>query len=57
MLFLSLLAQRVSPSFALSLGMGGLERLVVYPLWLWTLGFGAYLMGESGCPAEMGTSG
>jgi hypothetical membrane protein len=57
MLFLSLLAQRVSPSFALSLGMGGLERLIVYPLWLWTLGFGTYLMGESSCTVEMGTSG
>jgi hypothetical membrane protein len=56
MLFLSLLAQRVSPSFALSLGMGGLERLIVYPLWLWTLGFGTYLMGESSCTVEMGTS-
>lgn len=47
MLVLSLLGQRVSSSFALGLGMGGMERLVVYPLWLWTLGFGAYLIGES----------
>lgn len=47
MLVLSLLGQRVSSSFALGLGMGGMERLVVYPLWFWTLGFGAYLIGES----------
>ena len=47
MLVLSLLGQRVSSSFALGLGTGGMERLVVYPLWLWTLGFGAYLIGES----------
>ena len=57
MLVLSLLGQRVSPSFALGLGMGGMERLVVYPLWLWTLGFGAYLMGESSATAEKGSSG
>jgi hypothetical membrane protein len=47
MLVLSLLGQRVSSSFALGFGTGGMERLVVYPLWLWTLGFGAYLIGES----------
>ena len=47
MLVLSLLGQRVSSSFVLGLGMGGMERLGVYPLWLWTLGFGAYLIGES----------
>ncbi len=57
MLALSLLGQRVSPCFALGLGMGGMERLVVYPLWLWTLGFGVYLMGESSYTAEMGSSG
>jgi hypothetical membrane protein len=58
MLVLSLLGQRVSRhSFVLGLGMGGMERLVVYPLWLWTLGFGAYLMGESKCTAETGSSG
>jgi hypothetical membrane protein len=57
MLVLSLLGQRVSSSFVLGLGLGGMERLVVYPLWLWTLGFGAYLMGESSDTAEMGGSG
>jgi hypothetical membrane protein len=57
MLVLSFLGQCVGSSFALGLGMGGLERLVVYPLWLWTLGFGAYLMGESSCNAEMCRSG
>lgn len=47
MLILSLLGQRVSSSFASGLGTGGMERLVVYPLWLWTLGLGAHLLGES----------
>jgi hypothetical membrane protein len=41
------LVQRVSSSFLLGFGSGGMERLIVYPLWLWTLGFGAYLMGQS----------
>jgi hypothetical membrane protein len=41
------LVQRVSPSFLLGFGLGGVERLIVYPLWLWTLGFGAHLMGQS----------
>ena len=54
MLILSLLGQRVSSSFTLGLGMGGMERLVVYPLWLWTLGFGAYLIGESSDTAITG---
>lgn len=41
------LVQRVSPSFLLGFGLGGVERLIVYPLWLWTLGLGAHLMGQS----------
>ncbi|MBE3117000.1 DUF998 domain-containing protein [Candidatus Bathyarchaeota archaeon] len=46
-LVLSLLGEHVSSSFVLGLGRGGVERLIVYPLWLWTLGLGAYLIGES----------
>jgi hypothetical membrane protein len=33
--------------FYLGLGVGGVERFVVYPLLLWMLGFGAYLIGDS----------
>jgi len=33
--------------FYLGLGVGGIERFVVYPLLLWMLGFGAYLIGDS----------
>jgi hypothetical protein len=34
-------------AFYLGLGLGGIERFVVYPLLLWMLGFGAYLIGDS----------
>jgi len=34
--------------FYLGLGLGGIERLEMYPSLLWSLGFGAYLVGESG---------
>ena len=34
--------------FYLGLGLGGIERLEIYPSLLWSLGFGAYLVGESG---------
>ncbi|MGC8912133.1 MAG: DUF998 domain-containing protein [Nitrososphaeria archaeon] len=30
----------------LGLGCGGLERMIVYPVLVWALGFGGYLMGE-----------
>jgi hypothetical membrane protein len=33
--------------FYLGLGLGGIERFVVYPLLLWMLGFGACLIGDS----------
>jgi hypothetical membrane protein len=33
--------------FYLGLGLGGIERLEIYPYLLWVLGFGAYLIGES----------
>jgi len=32
----------------LGLGAGGVERVIVYPTLLWMIGFGAYLIGESG---------
>jgi len=32
----------------LGLGAGGMERMVFYPAMIWTLGFGAYLMGDEG---------
>ena len=32
----------------LGLGAGGMERMIFYPAMLWTLGFGAYLLGEEG---------
>jgi hypothetical membrane protein len=44
---LSILGKYVSSSFVFGLGLGGIERLSVYPLWLWTIGFGAYLMSTS----------
>ncbi|HPR66147.1 MAG TPA: hypothetical protein PLM24_03325, partial [Methanothrix sp.] len=31
----------------MELGIGGLERWVAYPVVLWTVGFGGYLMGSS----------
>ncbi len=31
----------------LGLGPGGMERIIVYPVLLWAVGFGAYLMGSS----------
>jgi len=34
--------------FYLGLGLGGIERLEMYPSLLWSIGFGAYLVGESG---------
>jgi len=33
--------------FYLGLGKGGMERLIIYPVSLWLLGFGAYLVGDS----------
>jgi hypothetical membrane protein len=33
--------------FYLGLGLGGMQRLIIYPSLLWNLGFGAYLIGDS----------
>ena len=32
----------------LGLGPGGMERMAAYPILLWTIGFGGYLMGTAG---------
>ena len=32
----------------LGIGVGGMERMIFYPAMIWTLGFGAYLLGEEG---------
>jgi hypothetical membrane protein len=33
--------------FYLGLGVGGMERFIIYPMALWLLGVGAYLIGDS----------
>ena len=40
------LGQRGFGSY-LGLGLGGMERLIIYPLLLCLLGYGVYLMGDS----------
>jgi len=30
----------------LGLGVGGMERMILYPAMLWAIGFGAYLSAE-----------
>jgi hypothetical membrane protein len=40
----SILGEYVSSSWIFGFGIGGMERLSVYPVWLWTIGFGGYLM-------------
>lgn len=37
--------------FYLGLGVGGIERFIIYPALLWMLGFGAHLIGDSSEPA------
>jgi hypothetical membrane protein len=37
----------------LGLGIGGLERLIVYPIILWILGFGAYQMNGATVPGKL----
>lgn len=36
-----------SSGFYLGIGLGGMERFIIYPMMLWLLGFGAHLIGES----------
>jgi hypothetical membrane protein len=38
---------RGSSGFYLGLGLGGMQRFIMYPLLVWLLGFGAYLIGDS----------
>jgi hypothetical membrane protein len=33
--------------FHLGLGVGGMERVIAYPLLLWAIGFGGQLIGDS----------
>ena len=37
----------ISPSFYLGLSRGTMQSLIIYPILLWMLGFGAYLIGET----------
>ena len=37
----------VNSGFYLGLGLGGMQRFIIYPALLWMLGFGAYLIGDS----------
>ncbi len=36
-----------SSVFYLGTGLGGMERFITYPYYLWMLGFGGYLIGEA----------
>jgi|BarGraIncu00421A_1022006.scaffolds.fasta_scaffold12803_2 hypothetical membrane protein len=49
-LFLYEVLAQASPTVVF-LGVGGAERWVAYPLLLWLIGFGGYLMGESPAPS------
>jgi hypothetical membrane protein len=44
--FLGIMEGTASSNY-LGLGVGGIERMVAYPLLLWVVGFGGYLMGSS----------
>jgi len=44
--FLGIMEGTASSNY-LGLGVGGIERIEAYPLLLWVLGFGSYLMGSS----------
>jgi hypothetical membrane protein len=45
-IILFMLGQGTS-DFYLGLGVGGIERIIIYPMALWLLGLGAYLVGDS----------
>jgi hypothetical membrane protein len=38
---------QINSGFYLGLGLGGMQRFMIYPGLLWMLGFGAYLIGDS----------
>ena len=40
------LGYSVDSGFYLGLGLGGMECFIIYPVLLWVLGFGAYLIGN-----------
>lgn len=41
-----------APGIYLGLGPGGMERMIVYPVLLWLIGFGGYLLGTGSAPAS-----
>jgi hypothetical protein len=41
------IAQLITGNLQVGLGVGGIERLAVYPFLLWMIGFGAYLTGAA----------
>lgn len=45
--FFFLAGAYISPNFYLGLSRGALQSLIIYPLLMWMLGFGAYLVGET----------
>jgi hypothetical membrane protein len=47
------LGYSVDSGFYLGLGLGGMERFIIYPVLLWVLGFGAYLIGN---PSDTATT-
>ena len=46
-LFLSEVYIQTPFDFYLGIGRGGMQRMIQYPILLWLLGFGAYLVGDS----------
>jgi hypothetical membrane protein len=46
-LFLSEVYITTPFDFYLGIGRGGMQRMIQYPILLWLLGFGAYLIGDS----------
>lgn len=46
--FLFLSDAYINPSFYLGISRGAMQRLIIYPILLWMLGFGAYLTGDFG---------
>jgi hypothetical membrane protein len=47
------LGYSVDSGFYLGLGLGGMECFIIYPVLLWVLGFGAYLIGN---PSDTATT-
>jgi hypothetical protein len=35
-----------SPHYDLGIGRGGIERMIVFPVLMWALGFGGFMMGS-----------